>query len=101
MQIINTSSGPAILDDQGNVIMPGDFDGMTRVLHDSPETVTQLVTVLEEKVQASDPIIAKVKALTALTDEETKALYMAQTCHMNIYNVANVVNANQEVHSHE
>lgn len=98
MQIINTSSGPAILDDQGNVIMPGDIDGMTRILRDSPETVTQLVTVLEEKVQASDPIIAKIKALTPLTDEEVKTLWLGQNCHMNVYNVGNVINAQPHDH---
>ena len=107
MQIINTSSGPAILTDDSDVVMPGDIEGIVSVLTSSPGTVTDLVAALEAKVQASVPVIVKVKALEVLTDSETAVLNMGQVCHMNVENVsraisrANEIQETKEVHDHE
>ena len=98
MQIINTSNGPAILDDNGTVILPADTSGMRRVLAESPTTVVELVEAMDALVQQSDSIIAKVKALEPLTPEESKVLDRGQISHMNIYNVSLVIDGKAEGH---
>lgn len=104
MQIINTSQGPAILNDGGDVVLPSDFEGIKRVLAASPGTVSDLVAALEQRIQATDPIVAKVKALESLTDEEFKALQMGSVSLSNVQSVGYSVqaaNQQQEVHIHE
>jgi uncharacterized protein with PIN domain len=96
MQIINTSSGPAILTDDSDVVMPSDIDGVAKVIAVSPGTVTELVAALEAKVQASVPVIVKVKALEVLSAAETAVLNMGQVCHMNVENVSRAVALSQE-----
>lgn len=103
MQIINTSNGPAVLTDEGNVVLPSDHEGIKKVLAASPATVTDLVAALEQRIQATDPIVAKVKALESLTEDEFKALQIGSSSLANVQNVGYAVQsaAQQEGHSHE
>lgn len=100
MQIINTTSGPAILTDQSDVVLPGDLEDVAKMVESQPKVVSDLVESLIAKVEASLPVIAKLKALEVLDDEDEAILHMGQICHMNIENVSRALRLERQSHDH-
>lgn len=56
MQLIETSSGPGILTDQGSVVMANDTMGIAKIATTNPEICNQLADRLRRDVTAMDDI---------------------------------------------
>jgi uncharacterized protein with PIN domain len=104
MQIINTSNGPAILTDEGDVVMASDFVGIKNILRVAPSVVTELVAALDQRIDAAEPLIARVEKLEVLSDHELAVLQKATGVISNIQVIGYAILAvaqEQGEHEHE
>lgn len=87
MSIVTTSSGPAILTDQFDVVMPWDTDLIVQLIDSTPEEVTDLIEALEVKVQESLTVIAKIKSLQVLDEADRALLNLGHRSHASVENI--------------
>lgn len=88
-KIIETSSGPAILTDAGEVVLPDDLPAVDALLRsDEASEIAELVDALMEKIKSAELLVPKIAKREPLNEEENRTLHLGMKCFMSLFNVS-------------
>lgn len=91
-KIIETSSGPAILTDAGEVVLPDDLPAVSALLRtEEASEVAELVDALLEKVKEAELLVPKIAKREPLDDAENLVLHLGMKCFMSLFNISATV----------
>lgn len=88
MQIIQTSSGPGVLCDDGMVVMPSDSDGLKALLTTAPDAVALLAAALRDRVDAAKDLVDEIVALNPISQENINSVYASGNSRIMLGNIA-------------
>lgn len=63
MKIVTTSSGPAIEDDDGKIILPNDYAAMSDMIQNNPDITQELLAALGQVVMSMLPVAENYKSV--------------------------------------